>query len=357
MLYDVLHDKDGQIVQIHERLRSEPRLKGRDGLRVKTVKSLPTTQVELKNNELKPREKLKSIVRIPTIKNKEITVIREHKSIGDAVSMLSGIQDLYSRGIKVYLQVHENSYPLFKHHPAVYKLQHLEDEAETSTVVNLSRPCPAGNYESNNDNPELSRNRIFALAMAAKDIKKPELYLTQAELEAGQKLIKHDGALGVVLRSAEIWKDWQHTRQFIDLAKDEYTVYTIDKTLEIDDVNNLVELNIRTLASALVNLSCVITPDTGIMHLCEALSIPCIALFGSMRIDRYFNRPFESSVTFLQGECELDREPCMYDRCRGKGEYQPCMNWFNPGYVIEKVEEKIYGYDSNKSRWEEGIFQ
>jgi len=341
MLYDIVYDDNNNIIRVRKRRRSQPKLEGSI-----TVNRIPRSHAKIKNNEIIPREKLRSMIHIPTIQDNEITVIREHKSIGDSITILSGIQELHNRGIKVYYQAHDNSYELFLNHPAL-ELQKLGSEINTRTVVNLSRPCPAGEYESANPNPEFSRHIIFAIAIGSFKPVIPRLYLTEQERAWGREFVKTTNNVGVVLRSAEIWKDYPYNHELIQLLQDKYQVYIYDKSIKIDNCINVVGYSLREVMAILIYMDCVVTPDTGIMHMCEALDAPCVALFGSMQTQRYLNRGFDSSITFLQGKCIHDKEPCMYQRCKGKGEYQPCME-FKPEYILEKVEEKIYGYSE---RW------
>jgi len=152
--------------------------------------------------------------------------------------------------------------------------------------------------------------------------------------------------IGIALRTAEYWKDWPHTLEFIEQIKEWANVFVIDKnkSVNIDGVNNdLVGKALRSILSALIYLDIVITPDTSILHLCDALGVKCLGLFGSMPSKLHINK-YDSYMSFIQGKCKLDQDSCMYDVCQGKGKYQPCMDNIKVEDVISKTKELLYGY-------------
>jgi hypothetical protein len=285
---------------------------------------------------------------------KAIAIYRARKGLGDVVSTLSLVQSLR----KTYPQTHITYVGLnpiatiLEHHPAIDELILKDkegvyhDEVDGVPVV-LDFPCPCGEYEGAlKHKTDKSRNEIFMLAAGLSwNNERPQLYLAKDEQTWGKRFVDEndDGKLprlGIVLRTAEFWKDWRHTIDFIKLAADKYSIYTFDKTQAVDGCINVTGKTLRQVMSILPYMDCVVTPDTGIMHLCDALDVPTLALFGSMSVSVH-KQKYSSSMSFVAGLCPHDKQPCWYSICQGKGSYQPCLDSIEPADVLGKVESKI----------------
>lgn len=322
-------------------------------------------------------------INIPTdCKHVEVGAII--KGIGDAKSRLAMIQTLKKLrpGILIDYIGLPNTIEILECHPDIHKLA-----SSSHGYFNVDLVDVAGRWENaRGTNPIESREEIYTLFSGLPWQKeKPKLYLAKDEIEWAYNFIGMRGSspspsgsidpsgskvsdstretrrgrrlwgrrlsssrgqtkkqrIGITLRSAEIWKDWRYVLDFIELARKEYEVWAIDHSIEIDTVKTTAGLNIRQVMSILCYMDCVLSPDTAIHHLCEALDIPCIALFGSMDTQRYYNRGYECSVEYIQGKCIHGQEPCMYKTCEGKGNFQPCMDWFEPTSILKYVERKI----------------
>ena len=112
--------------------------------------------------------------------------------------------------------------------------------------------------------------------------------------------------------------------------------------LDIDGIHNLAadRLKMRELMSVLPYMDCVVSPDTGIMHMCDALDVQCLSLFGSM-IGKLYNEKYENTLSIVQGECVLGKSPCFYEVCEGKANYQPCMSSIKPQYITQLVDHIV----------------
>jgi ADP-heptose:LPS heptosyltransferase len=113
-------------------------------------------------------------------------------------------------------------------------------------------------------------------------------------------------------------------------------------SLDIEGVHNLApyKLGIRQLMSVLPYMDCVVSPDTGIMHMCDALGIQCVSLFGSM-IGKLYTEKYDSTLIIVQGECVFGKLPCFYEVCEGRANYQPCMSSIKPDYVMDIIDNVI----------------
>lgn len=94
--------------------------------------------------------------------------------------------------------------------------------------------------------------------------------------------------VGIVLRSGSPCRDWDYSKAPM-LARNLYTMglkpISIDPILitETDQTVNLVGRKISFVAAAIERMRLLITPDTGLLHLAEALNVPTVALWGIMR--------------------------------------------------------------------------
>ena len=355
----------GEIVSVSDGIAELSFFMAKAGLSVfVTEKSIPKNvkAITIENGIATIEEALPTVTVMESLiipsRTKKITIERDKTGLGDTISVLSALQQMRKsfpdthilfRAWKPYIE-------MLKNHPDIDELQDMS-EVEVSPLgddevfIDIGNPCPAGNYESKRQSEtNKSRNELFTIACGLNWFgERPKLYLTEEEKQFGWNYVdafsdSGRNNLGIVLRSAETWKDWKHTADFIELVKDEYNIYAFDETLsiDIDGVKNVARdsLPIREFLSVLPYMDCVITPDTGTMHICDALDVPCIALFGSM-IGEFYKTKYPNSLSVIQGKCIYDKKPCFYDVCEGKGNYQPCMNSITPEYVAQKVDLKI----------------
>ncbi len=101
--------------------------------------------------------------------------------------------------------------------------------------------------------------------------------------------------------------------------------------------DNVLDMTGRTSLSELVaivgNMDLVITPDTGIMHIADALGTPLVAIFGATdpaRTGPYFQR---DNVIVAAGVCP--KAPCLDKTCAGMGTI--CMKSVTPEEVVGRA--------------------
>ena len=289
-----------------------------------------------------------SFIKIPIIKEEEMTLIRSHSSIGDAVMILGGIQELYSMGIKVFLKIHENSQVIFKNHPAVYKIQSLYSQIETSTVINLSNPCPAALYEVDNPQIKLNRIDIFAHSMGILNPSRPQIFLEDSEIDWGFKWIEKQfgevgNIVGIVHKCASdgMFRNYPYMKEVSkQLIRRKIKVLYIDPNyspfvfLGKKNFSSTIGLSLRELISIMPYLRFLVTSDTGPLHLAGALNIPIVAIFGptdgKVRCDHY------SNVDLITSECE--NMPCWYNYChKDMMKSSPCLSKIKSGEVCDRI--------------------
>jgi len=280
-----------------------------------------------------------------------VLILADIKGLGDVKSRVAAIQSLRKQRPNVkklgYLGP-AGIVDILENHPDVDYILTSDKESpvqeipEDAFVANLKDT--AGRWEGIISTGSPSRGEIYTRALGLKwTSEKPRLYLSDEEKQWGASFVAGDDKdkIGVALRTAEPWKDWPHIADFIELAKERYSIYVFDKDLSVGGCVNVTGYPIRNVMAILPYMDMIISPDTALHHLAEALECPCLALFGSMPIKRYLNRGYDCSVNYLQGECVHGKSPCMYILCEGKGNYQPCMDNITPEFVLEKVKTKI----------------
>lgn len=287
-----------------------------------------------------------------------VIIERDRTGLGDTVSLLSAIQQLRKDfpEIKITVRAWSSYLKMLENHPDIDALEdsqsttiHLLGEKEV--LIDVGKRCPAGDYETARQSlTDKSRNEIFTIALGLRwKGEEPKFHLTEDEKMFGYQFTRNKSDinkdnLAVVLRSAEPWKDWPHTEQFCEDALSDYNVFTIDQTmiLDIEGVHNLAvdRLGIRQLMSVLPYMDCVVSPDTGIMHMCDALDVQCLSLFGSM-IGKLYNEKYDNTLSIVQGDCVLGKLPCFYEVCEGKANFQPCMSSIQPDFVKGLVDRIV----------------
>jgi ADP-heptose:LPS heptosyltransferase len=390
-----IYDKEtGEVISAGEQALSDPplRLSAKEierGWRVYHTTPETENLVSLRTRFIKfantgPREEETSAA-MPTFKDvrltraiikrailpddvKEIVFLRTHKSIGDLVSIVSAIQSARKQrpSARIIVKAPMPARSILKNHPDIDELCDIDAEVsnDDAVTIDLSHPCPCGEYESAmRENIDKSRNEIFTIASGLEwRNERPKLYLTKEEIEHGFKIIDnsklysesavkvtiHDNLrkskinksklnIGVVLRSAEKWKDWPHVLDFIELAKKDYNIFLFDKSRKLDNVTNIVGLSLREVMSVLVHMDCVISPDTGIMHLSDALNVQCVVLLGGIPMKIHQDK-YPSSLQFIQGKCIRNHSPCFYNTCSPISEYQPCMKRISAKQVYNQIK-------------------
>jgi len=275
-----------------------------------------------------------------------LVIARRMKGIGDMVSLLSAIRTLKTLRPEAKVIV-------WSKQPYVQIAQLSPDVDEAVTVqregslIPLDDPCPCGVYESQVQRPLYARPIIFCYAMGLPWLKlKPRFDLRRCaqELYAWREQLRNYPRpwIGVILRSAERWKDWPHALKFAKLSSKRWSTFLIDARFRCKE-QRVVSLNppsVKSLVALIALLDVLVTPDTGPLHIAEALNVPTIALFGSM--DASVRRIYDdSSVLYVQGPCKFGREPCWYELCRPKYAFQPCMEAIKPKHVLELVSKLI----------------
>ncbi len=113
--------------------------------------------------------------------------------------------------------------------------------------------------------------------------------------------------------------------------EDMHTADTIEAEARCKIQNLCGKTTLQELSLIIDNAECVISCDTGPMHLASALGTKLIALFGPS--DPFRTGPFRGSIIREKIECS----PCNKKRCASP----LCMEKIQPEYVFKKLVEKV----------------
>lgn len=291
----------------------------------------------------------------------EVIVERDRTGLGDTISVLSALQQMKKEYplIKLTFRAWRPYIQMLEKHPDIDILEDCKtvirkpiEDSKKQIVIDLSHPCPGGTYETaRQEETDKSRSELFTQACGLNwEGMRPILHLDDDEKKFGMEYVfkntdRSKKNIGLVLRSAEPWKDWPYVEEFAESCLEEFNLFVYDHALvlDIDGVNNTAKdlVGIREVMSVLPYMDCVITPDTGIMHMCDALDIPALSLFGSM-IGKLYKEKYDNSLSIIQGRCIYGKKPCFYKVCEGKGNYQPCMSSIKPDTVMRQAKNIMY---------------
>jgi len=106
-----------------------------------------------------------------------------------------------------------------------------------------------------------------------------------------------------------------------------------ESLLQLPGVHSLFGSSIPGLATALLNAKCLITVDTGTMHLAMALGTPVVALFGPSNPE--LTGPYSKKVPHRVLVSGVDCQPCIKTPAQKQCSFNRCMSELEPEQVFE----------------------
>jgi ADP-heptose:LPS heptosyltransferase len=231
----------------------------------------------------------------------------------------------------------------------------LFNQEDYDLSINLF--CPCFSYEKR-ENPPVNRIDLFARHCGLELTDRiPKYYITQAEIDEGYEVVKsiyHERLLLVQTGGSEPMRSLDHGKLKQVLVKlwEKERVHSLvishssdfkSDTLWSNIPGGMVIKNktIREIAGIMVHCNLVLCPDSSILHLAGALSIPTVALFGPTdpraRVNHYKN------AVAIWGAEDLACRNCWYEECKMKG---AC--WAN--ITVERTVEKCCSMLKNSCR-------
>ena len=183
--------------------------------------------------------------------------------------------------------------------------------------------------------------------------KKPVLVLTPEEMEEGARWANENIGegirVGIVLQANDPWRDWPHTREFVNMIQREgYLPVTIDASRRLDTsgwpraVPAINGMRIRKVASIVRQLDVLVTPDTGVLHVAGAVGTPILGLFGSttggVRMREYAGH-YTDGRKFAECAPCWYLKPCLEDKDLRKRVI--CMSRITPTLVLHELEAML----------------
>jgi ADP-heptose:LPS heptosyltransferase len=125
------------------------------------------------------------------------------------------------------------------------------------------------------------------------------------------------------------------TSVLINGTSEEQVVF--DPLLKLPGVHSLFGSSLTTLATALKNANCLVTVDTGTMHLAIALASPVLALFGPT--DPRLTGPYSKIVPHSVLVSGVDCQPCFKTPEQKSCSFNRCMSELSPERVFEACQQ------------------
>ncbi len=113
-----------------------------------------------------------------------------------------------------------------------------------------------------------------------------------------------------------------------------------DSLLDMPGVHSLFGSSLPTLMRTLEQARCVISVDTGTMHLATALGIPVIALFGPSNFE--LTGPYSRSTPCRVLTSGVDCQPCYQTPLQKQCKFNRCMQTLKPEEVYAAFEDIQY---------------
>lgn len=127
--------------------------------------------------------------------------------------------------------------------------------------------------------------------------------------------------------------------------REEEIIRKIKSSLPAMKVIPSVGLTLGELAALIARCDCIISNDSGPMHLASALGVPVVAIFGPTHPKLGFAPLGPASVTLC---ADVECSPCsLHGKKKCSKESRTCMDLIKPEMVINTVEQLIRDKNSN----------
>lgn len=125
------------------------------------------------------------------------------------------------------------------------------------------------------------------------------------------------------------------TVAFLGLETDKDIFMEIKKRMEKEPLDFIGTFSVRQMAAFLKQCSLLISPDSGPVHVANALGLPMVVLFGPGEYDRY--RPYANREKVREIKKSVDCAPCFKKNC----DNQICMDQISSQEVFEAARQLL----------------
>jgi len=224
---------------------------------------------------------------------RKAAVVRFYGGLGDLVDMQPCLVKLAAKYSELFLFVPERYHFLFSSVENIVCFDHnCKNEfgsnlktfksiypdiySECGTIYDAF--CPAARYEMQTSHrPKLSRAEVFAKFF---DV---DFQPTSIDFSSLSSIELPSPVVGFNLFSMNRSKDWelQKVREVCSRLYDRgVNVITLDRDVGISEACSYVDMNLSELCGIISKLDCMVTTDTGPLHVACAAGVKTVALFG-----------------------------------------------------------------------------
>ncbi|KKK88332.1 hypothetical protein LCGC14_2744230, partial [marine sediment metagenome] len=256
--------------------------------------------------------------------------------------------DITMAVLKAFVPIIENN-PHIKH---ILECRHEKDAPATKIANSLNLNMKVERISGLE--VQVPRAQLFENLLSVTvppDKRMPTLILSDRWRRKARRLIPA-GTIGICVKTSTINRDYPHVQELAEiLATRGRNVVLLhhepaEKTGVITDNPRIIDLQNKidcgTLCAIIERCSCVITPDSGPMHIALTLGTPCVTIEGPTKPEVYLwsyngspkkvlQKPLKCIACWHRGAEAL--------RCAGSGYADhECMNW-PPNEVADAAEE------------------
>lgn len=242
---------------------------------------------------------------------------------------------------------------VLKYNPSINNIIDRDqvDEGDYDLVVNLHCPCVA--YERR-ENPPINRIDLFAAHAGVKPIDKiPKYFLQQEEaVEAERFLVSKrikqtDKIILVHIFTSTVRRNLADNKiktTLMALGRKGYKLIILSHKTDyptnimFSNIPNAIVFSgdVRQIAALMKYCSLVLCPDSSILHLAGALSVPTVSIFGHTDPRARINY-YQNAVAIWPGE-EYSACPCWHQPCTLK---EACYKAITSDMIISACEQKL----------------
>lgn len=272
---------------------------------------------------------------------KVCAVVRYYGGLGDMISMYPSVMKLSELYEKVYVLVPEEYHFLFeggrfvclphdfhsskklRSNIGMFRERHREVSHECGVVYDAF--CPAMRYEiSSGHRPEKSRAEVFSSYF--------DVEYGPPRINYGKRhpAIPPSPVVGINLFSNHKSKDWplSRIREVCAMFKSNgVTAVTFDTDAAIPEAISVVDMSVKEFCTAVASVDCMVTTDTGSLHVAGSAGVPVVGLFGPTNGEVTMRAYQSYKVIQILGQDDCFR-PCHFggsNRFRCQNRIGDCM--------------------------------
>jgi len=289
----------------------------------------------------------------------EILLLESSGGLGDvlaATSVIKGLAERY-KNIAIVLVTKKSAFPLLQNNPYLRQFFSFSPGMDTfDYLLSFDVSFVCSEWESRAF-PIINKTRaeiLWDYFELPGNCCKPIYCVTEQEKEEANlflesKKLKNKKLVGITLRSAALYKDYpiQKYREVVSLLQEKKDIHFLifDETLPVfwpyKNYTNVCNQALRDVAALLEKCNCLITVDSGLLHLAIAVGTKLIFLYGisSLRARTHFVEAINITTDGL--DCvpcwRGDRFKCKRDEENSDSIFSSCITAIEPQKIVEAI--------------------